>query len=321
MEGRHIRVFLALIEARTLSSAAQRLNLTESSVSRTIKDLEQVLRVSLFERTPRGMSPTIFGKSFERHARAIRAELNRAVDDLIELGGRSDGTVSVGTTPSFATELLPRACERIFKKNPHANIKVHDGLLDFILSKLVSGELDLAISTLIPRRMQDPALSYEVFGLRDCVTLLVRADHPLAKCTDLAIEDLQDQDWILPKKPDFFREILDERFIERDLQPPRPRIEVESFATLKDLILGGNYISFLPAMIARREISAGVMNVLNVDECTFERSGCVISYKHKSPSIIASNLKREILSLGSDPRIMINKAHLRDLQATASPVR
>lgn len=299
LENRQIRVFLALFEERTLRGAASRLNLAESSVSRTLKDLERSLKVSLFDRTPRGMSPTIFGTSFAKHARSIRAELNRAIDELIDLGGGSGGTASIGITPSFAAVLLPRACARVHSKHANANIKVYDGLHDELIPRLITGELDLVVSTLTPYHIVDPTLTIRTFERGGTAAVVLRGKHPLATAREMHPQDLQDQMWVLPRRPDFFRETLNRRFLELDLRPPQPRIEVGSFLTLKSVLVEDDYLSFLPLSFVHREILDRSVTVINIKALTVQRTAGIIKRKDSSLSAVAKTLEREILSLAN----------------------
>ena len=131
MENRQLRYFLAVVETGTLAAAAQQLHVTDSAISRAIQQLEHVIGSPLFERTPRGMAPTICGFVLARHARHVRAETNRTIGELRELGGKGGGTVVVGSTPSFASVLLPRAVSAFQHGHVRARIKVHEGLLDY----------------------------------------------------------------------------------------------------------------------------------------------------------------------------------------------
>lgn len=305
LESRQLRYFLAVVEAGSLGSASLNLNVTESAISRAIKQLEEMVRFPLFERTPHGMALTVFGASLARHARVIRAEGTRALSELRDLGGGRAGTVAVGTTPGFASILLPRVCAALLDKRPDAHISVYDGLHDALIPRLLMGELDLVVSTLLPPELLDPAIRQLPFQLSDFVGVIARAKHPLAGKRQLQLRDLNHARWALSKRPDVFREYIDRRFAEQDLPPPRPSIEIGSLRVLISTLIDNDFIAFVPVQTVQREILSGLLCVLDVPFATIRRQSGVILRKHGSLSPLARALYDEVVRLGADPTIML----------------
>ena len=98
-------LLVALAEEGNIHRAAQVLNMTQPAASKLLKDLEDVLEVTLFERLPRGMRPTWYGETMIRHARMALASLNEAHDELTALKAGRFGQVSIGaiTAPGLGT--------------------------------------------------------------------------------------------------------------------------------------------------------------------------------------------------------------------------
>ncbi|MYI88761.1 MAG: LysR family transcriptional regulator [Gammaproteobacteria bacterium] len=77
--------------------AAEKLNITQPAVTRTIRDLENIFAIELFERNNRGVTPTIFGAALSNRTKQILAELRSAVDEINSIKNAEEGHVIVGT--------------------------------------------------------------------------------------------------------------------------------------------------------------------------------------------------------------------------------
>ncbi|GGL68850.1 hypothetical protein GCM10010095_62080 [Streptomyces anthocyanicus] len=109
LKFRHLVLIDALSRQGSVVGAAGELHVTQPAATRSLHELEDILGVPLFERGPRGVTPTVFGEAFTRHARAMLAQLTQAGRHVVELADADRGTVVVGTHLAGSTVLLPRA--------------------------------------------------------------------------------------------------------------------------------------------------------------------------------------------------------------------
>ena len=109
LKTRQLLLLVALAEEGNIHRAAQVLSMSQPAASKLLKDLEDVLEVSLFERLPRGMRPTWYGETMIRHARVALASLNQAHDELQAAKSGQFGQVSIGAITSPGLMLLPEA--------------------------------------------------------------------------------------------------------------------------------------------------------------------------------------------------------------------
>src|SRR5690242_10594314 len=107
MELRHLRYFVAVAEEENVSRAALRLHVSQPGLSRQIRDLEEELRLSLFERDAKSLRLTETGRVFLEEARAVL----RRVDDAVRAARAvaSGGELHVGYAPSLTARILPGA--------------------------------------------------------------------------------------------------------------------------------------------------------------------------------------------------------------------
>src|ERR1700704_3288797 len=99
MEIRHLRYFLAVAEAGSFSRAADRLGISQPSVSQQMRDLEAGLRVSLFQRRGKRILLTSTGLIFQEHARVILRQLETFIEELGREPGELRGILHLGVIP------------------------------------------------------------------------------------------------------------------------------------------------------------------------------------------------------------------------------
>ena len=104
---RHIKCFLEVARVESVSLAAASLNITQPAVSKTIKELEELLQTQLFDRIGRGLQLNEQGRIFQNHAAASWLELTKAKDRLSRETRRRE--LRIGSLPTAATELVPDA--------------------------------------------------------------------------------------------------------------------------------------------------------------------------------------------------------------------
>ena len=245
LESRRLRHFLTVHELGSIGQAAERLSLTQPSLSKSIRSLEAALGVQLFERTPLGMAPTVHGEALAMHARAIAAQVRRAELQLVQLNDVGSGRISLGVGPSIAAQLMPEATARIRRRMPQVELSVTEGLVDDLIPALRRGEIDIAVGSW--PRVADPAFLTEVLTT-DRVTVCARPGHPLA-ARPVQLHELLVYDWVLPPATQRWRQELGEHLLAHGLSVPSAAVASNSASYLCALLKTGDYLSFLPHLL------------------------------------------------------------------------
>src|SRR6478752_7401354 len=177
---RHLQCFLAVAQHGSLQKAADVLAITQPAVSKTLKELEDLLAVRLFERGRRGAVTTREGEAFLRHAGASVSALREAVASVAQTRRQGNAVVAIGVLPTVAPWLLPQLLLRQdaeATEDAHTSLRIHTGANPELLARLRQRELDLVIG-----RFAEPAhmlgLSFEHL-YADPLVLAVRPGHPL----------------------------------------------------------------------------------------------------------------------------------------------
>ena len=298
-----LRHLVAVVEAGTVRQAAKSLFLSQSSVTKSIQQLEEAVGVDLLHRTTHGVTPTAAGRAIIARAKAIEAELREARNDIDNILGSGTGEVRIAASPTVAMSLLPRAVLGFKRTRPQVSLQLQEGVYPDVLKAVRSGDLDLAIC-LVPEWVEDETVSFEIL-LRDTVAPAVRAGHPFER-QRMKLADLLSADWVIYRRGQSGRDIFEHTFASEGLEPPLGTIESSSFACVLALVERGDYVTLLPMQLladhsVRRGVSQVTMqtpmpswNVAVIYRAQHELSGVCVAFLEELRSVA-----REIVAGGN----------------------
>jgi len=174
IEIRHLRYFLAVAGAGSFSRAADRLGISQPSISQQMRDLEAGLRISLFQRRGKRILLTAAGLIFQEHARAILHQMENFLDELSRDSVQLRGAVRLGIVPWLDVALVPQLLGLFAARHPNVNLTVTEISSDDIETALEEGRLDVGLGFLT---RHSPNLRYERLS-SDEFALIVPAGHP-----------------------------------------------------------------------------------------------------------------------------------------------
>jgi DNA-binding transcriptional LysR family regulator len=205
-ELRQLRTFVAVAEELHFTRAAQRLNLSQQSLSSQIRTLEQRLGVELFDRSTRRVELTDAGRTLLSHAMPLLASATRAWEEVGRTGLGEVGQVSVSYAPTARRTVLPEILAEVHRRFPRLDVKSCE--LWWGRDAITSGLADLAI--IRGSVHDDPELrGTEIMQSRMGVVL--GADHPLAGRSRVAVDELGDASLEIQSRrfsPGFYDAIL-----------------------------------------------------------------------------------------------------------------
>jgi DNA-binding transcriptional LysR family regulator len=258
MDVRRLQYFLAAYEHGSIGRAAGALNLTQPALSKSIHHLERELKVKLFDRTPKGLVPTVYGEALSLHARSIQSELNDAEREIALLSGAAKGEVRVGVTPSIAATLMPLAASLLHRERPGIQLTVIEGLVQAHAPALRRGELDLVVGGWA--RGMDSDLTTEVVA-SDVVSVFARAGHPLSRLSRSRVEvsRLLEYPWALAPHTEFWLDHFDRAFVSAGLPPPAPTVISNSASFITSMVREGDFLTYLPSLLVSRVRNVGAI--------------------------------------------------------------
>jgi LysR family transcriptional regulator, cyn operon transcriptional activator len=227
MELRHLRYFLAVAEAGSFSRAADRLGISQPSVSQQMRDLETSLRVSLFQRRGKRILLTSAGLIFQEHAREILRQFESFLQELSSEPQQLRGAIHLGVVPILNVALVPQLLGLFAASYPGINIMVDEISSTEIETALEEGRMDVGLGFVT---RYSPNLRYERL-CTDEFALIVSKAHPWWKRRKIAFAELHQQRLLQLTGSFVMRHMTDEICRKHQVRP-RTVAEISSIETL-----------------------------------------------------------------------------------------
>ena len=253
---------LALDRHSSISLAARSVAVSETAIHKSINELESQLSMPLFERGAYATQATPFCLELVRYVKLAFSHLRHAIDELAAVDGVTQGQLAIGMLPYSRPILLPRAISRLTKEYPQLGITTREGTYANLELPLMSGELDLIVGATRPQELT-PGLKSEAL-FRDELSLVVRAEHPLAGKKKIALGELEQFGWILPAKETPARQLFESFLGRNKVEAPTNYIETSSLTMLRGLLLESERLALISAHLVKFEVERGILTVLPV---------------------------------------------------------
>lgn len=188
IELRHLRYFVSVAETENFTRAAERLGVSQPSVSQQIRDLEQLLGTPLFMRLGKRVRLTEAGLALARTASQVLKKLEQAREAVRSVASLERAHLEIGVIPALHLALVPPALRRLAQAHPGLSVTVHERPSREIEVEVESGRYDLGLGLL---GQPSPNLEFKRLLVQE-FSLIVAPGHPLAGKSRLAIRSLAD---------------------------------------------------------------------------------------------------------------------------------
>ncbi len=272
---KQLRAVARVAELGTVTAAAERLNLSASAISITLKQLEDELGIKLFERTESGFKPTEAGREVILAEAQIAAILGELTEVTGALRGGQTGQVTFGvvSTAKYFAPFLLRAFQAT---HPKIEITLKVGNREETLARLADFTVDMA---LIGRPPQDIQVEQQEIGPHPHV-VIAAPDHPLARKRSVSAISLSDEVFLIREMGSGTR-LLAERILSEIGAVPKPGMEISSNETIKQAVMAGLGISFLSYHTVAHEIEQGRLAMLRVEGTPVIRKWHIVRNRKK----------------------------------------
>lgn len=203
---RQLLVFVAVADARTITSAGDALGLPQSSVSSELRKLEESLGLRLFDRHTRMRRLTKAGQEILPLARIILADVNAIRNSSNQLSSLARGQVSIGASSLQAALVLPAAINRFAKSHPGIKVEVFDVSQSTVLSMVKNGEVDFGVGTSFDGELG--LMTRPLYSEPYCVAL--QRGHHLAGRDQIGWRDLKSETLVGSRRGNPVRTLLDD---------------------------------------------------------------------------------------------------------------
>lgn len=249
---RQLEVFQAVAHARSFTRAAEHLHLSQPVVSRTVRELEQSLGVTLFERTTRSVALTAHGEALLEIVDDLLGRFDRALDRFAAYCRGEYGRVVVATLPSIAAGVLPPVLVDVVAAHPDTRIEILDVTAAEAARAVQSGIADLAIASPV----HGDAFAVELL-LRDRFVAVLPERHPLVEHRSLTWRALAAEPFVAMAPGSSVRELTDVAMHEAGVAPTA-QVEARNIATAGGMVAAGLGVSAFPELVLPLMPSAGI---------------------------------------------------------------
>ena len=243
MELRHLRYFVAVAEAGSLTVAAEKkLHTAQPSLSRQIRDLEYEVGAQLLTRSARGVELTDSGRTFLDHARLALAQVEAAIEAARRAAHPAKPTFALGFLTGQEMDWLPRTMRILRDELPNIEVSVSSQYSPDLAQALLRGKLDLAF---MRPEAGMPELDYKVI-VKEPLIVALPSDHRLASRDAIALHDIAGETFIgMSNTAPTLRLIIDE-YLERSGLNLQQAHRVDNLAMAMSLIASTRGVALLP---------------------------------------------------------------------------
>lgn len=258
---RHVQCFVEIARQKSLKRAADRLFLTQPAISKTLKELEDILGAQLLNRSRAGVTLTREGDVFLQFAEMSVGALQQGIDGVGQVSAAGGQTLTVGALPSVAAWLLPAVVREMAEVAPDVVLRVSDGPHAYLVDRLRQGALDLVIGRLgAPETMQQ--LSFTQL-YNEHVEFVVRPGHPILN--DPRLERIGEWPVVYPSPGSAILPLV-ERFLIANGMGDLPRkIETVSGAFGRVHVRNSDAVWIISAGVVANELAEGRLVRLPID--------------------------------------------------------
>lgn len=228
-----------------MAKAAGDLAISQPSVSKAIADVEHVLGLRLFDRGPRGIEPTIYGRALVGCGTAVFDELRQGVKRLEFLADPTAGELRVGCNETLAAGFVSAIVERLSRQYPKVAVHVVPANRDVLLSReLPQRSIDLAVAPVSGLVLGEDMEVRPLF--EDRFVVMAAAKKKVGR-RKLVLADLVGERWVLPPPDSLPGSMIADVFRAEGLEPPQAHVVSFSVPLHQHLLASGKFVTMMPA--------------------------------------------------------------------------
>ncbi|MCG5076784.1 LysR substrate-binding domain-containing protein [Paraburkholderia tagetis] len=246
MKLHQLRTLAAIADAGGIRGAARTLDASPAAITKSLRQLEELVQMPLVTRTSSGVTLTEYGQTLLVHARLVIGQMTRAREAVDAMRGAAHGKLSIAITPWLAMTFLPETIRRFSLRMPDIRLELFEGLLKIANPRLRDGSLDFFIGRPMPGDL-GVEFNYRPLFSSSCA-VVVRQGHPLANCRSLG--DLCGLDWLLTLDPSDDGRHAENMFERNHCSVPRRIHLAHSFAIAIALLQQSDMASVIPWPLA-----------------------------------------------------------------------
>lgn len=266
----------------SVRAAADVLCVTESAVSKTLRELEEQLGVRLFNRSKNGMLLTEAGKQFTSYANSALEAIHTGFS-VASGGGIGPATViKVGAMAAVSATFLPDVVRRFLGTSNESLVEIASGSSVMLLERLRAGYMELILGR-CPALKEMVGLDFEQLYV-DQHIFVVRPDHPLAGLKRVEPKRIATYTIVMPPRPTLFWQEIHQFFLTRGIRPKAAQIEVIDLSFCRRYTLASEAVWIASQRAVSQDLKSGKLVRLPLESPpSFDATIGIITRRTSSP--------------------------------------
>jgi len=273
-------------EAGVMAKAAQKLAISHPDVSKTVSDLEQTLKVKLFDRTAQGVELTEYGQALLKCGVNVFEEMRQGLKQIEFLTDPTSGELAIGCPEIMNASMIPAISERFLQEHPRVQLRVvHADMGLEQYGPLRERKVELLIG-----RLREPFVEEDlVFQplIQEPFVAVAGANCQWARRRRLELADLVGESWVLPPHDSTPGSIIAGIFAANGLNSPRPAVATLSVQLTTTLIATGKFVGILPNSVAQFSSRRTGLKILPIKITATQYAIAILTLKNRTPGPLA----------------------------------
>jgi DNA-binding transcriptional LysR family regulator len=274
-----LRLFLAVVEERSMAKAAERSRITTPAISKRIAELESQLDVKLLERSNTGVRPTAAGRTLATDARTILDALEAAQGRLTEYARGVRGEVRVSANPTSMLGSLPAELNAYASRYPLVRIFLDERRSADVVHAVANGEIDVGLAMTSVERDDLAIHPYRTVKL----VLVVPLAHPLARRRGIRFAEAADCDFILHTENTRLGDLVTHAAADAGFEL-HSRVQATTQEGMRRLVEAGMGVAVMPEQSAAPYAKLHRFKCVAIRERWAELQTCIVARRHPPPS-------------------------------------
>ena len=284
---RDLEVLFAVVQCGSMAKAASELGVTQPAVSEVIAELEQAFAVRLFDRSPQGVVPTIYGRALHKRGLAAFDELKQGIRDIEFLADPTKGDVRIGCPDSIAGAILAPMLQKFCCDYPGVEFTIDPVPTPTLeLPQLHARKLDFVVARLSRPYIDDPMgseLNIEIL-FDDEAVIAAGANSRWARRRKLELSDLVGASWVGTPRQTLTTILMEQAFQASNLPLPKMRVTTFSVQVRAHLLATGDFVSSMPKSLLRLNPECSALKQLPINLSGQNFPAAIVTLKDRTLS-------------------------------------
>lgn len=279
--SRHLEHFVAVYETQSIRGATTQGGASQAALSKSLKVLENLFSLTLFERHPNGMAPTAAAHVLYKQTLHIVNAARYLDMEMGRLRGGQTGTLRIGSGMVWGATEMPALLATMHQQFPWLEIVLHNGVSEVLTPMLLEGQLDVVIASLPNGPLPKGFSTIPLPG--SPMSVFARTGHPLAQRRPVTLKQLTTADFVGFATDSNYLQQVNTVFGQAGLRAPRTIIQASSLETLLATVMASDSLVILPDALASRARTAGLTRLKMKDPLWQLQLG--ISYRNAAAEL------------------------------------